>query len=157
MRKKYIDYYAIQCDILKKLEDPNNRCAIFNYKTKNLLTDSAYGVLMPPRDLHLKIDDPTRDLRSVDFIFEYPHKYDYVLASSIIPVLYKKKRLYKISAGDWYCYVNRRYLDFFGSQVGVYITSGSSLPVFFMDSSLVVKGFLFPVRVCETEVTYDKE
>lgn len=31
MRKKYIDYYAIQCDILKKLDDPKNRCMIINY------------------------------------------------------------------------------------------------------------------------------
>lgn len=157
MRKKYIDYYAIQCDILKKLDDPKNRCLITVHGTRRVLTDGVYGVLMSPRDLHLKIDDPTKELRNVDFLFEYRRKYDYVLASSIVPVSYKKKRLYKISAGEWYCYVNRKYLDFFGSQVGVYITSNKSMPVFFLDSSLVTRGFLFPVRCCETEVTYDKE
>lgn len=155
MRKNYIDYYAIQCDILKKLDDTNNRCAIISNSTGKVLTDGVYGVCMDERDLHLKM--PEADMKFMDLLFEYPYKYNYALVSSIVPVSYKKKRLYKISAGDWYCYVNRRYFDFFGSQVGVYLSNTSNFPVFFMDNNMTAKGFLFPCRVCETEVTYDKE
>lgn len=152
MRKKYIDYYAIQCDILKKLDDSNNRCMIINYGTEKVLTDGVYGVRMAARDIHLKIDDPVKTLKNIDFVFDYAKKYDYVQVSSIVPVSYKKKQLYKLSSGVWSCYVNRKYFDFFGCQVGVYITSSNNMPVLFMDRHMVKKGFLFPVIVCEEEI-----